>query len=277
MAGDWLKFDKATPDKPEVFAIAAELEIDPDAVVGKLMRVWSWFDTHTENGNAPRVTSALLDRCAGVTGFVSAMQKSGWMVVEDGGCRLPNFDRHCGETAKSRGLGAKRAAAFKTRNAPPVTSALPREEKRREEIPAKEKAVAARGARLPADWVPTETDIAYATTKGVNWQAEAENFADFWHAKAGKDACKTDWGLTWKTWVRRAPVAKSAPSLPQAVPVKQAMTPSESPLQAALGHARQQNALGVFGTGTEGMAAYSKEVSRIHQKYKSNGAQAGSP
>lgn len=135
----------------------------------------------------------------------------------------------------------------------------------------KRKAVApqSRGARLPSDWKPSEYDIAYATSKGVNWQAEAENFADFWHAKAGKDACKTDWGLTWKTWVRRAPQAKQAPSAqPVARSAKEAMAPSESPLQAALGHARQQNSLGVYGTGTEGMAAYSKEINRIHEKFR---------
>jgi hypothetical protein len=133
MAGDWLKFDKDTPDKPEVFEIATELQIDPDAVVGKLMRVWSWFDSHTEDGNALRVTPALLDRCAGHVGFVSAMERVGWMVVADGGCALPKFDRHCGKTAKSRALGAKRSADFRGRNGDGVTNALPREEKRREE------------------------------------------------------------------------------------------------------------------------------------------------
>ena len=27
-------------------------------------------------------------------------------------------------------------------------------------------------------------------------------FADFWHAKAGKDACKLDWLATWRNWIR---------------------------------------------------------------------------
>ena len=39
MAGDWLKVEVATPDKPEIWLIAEELQIDPDAVVGKLLRV----------------------------------------------------------------------------------------------------------------------------------------------------------------------------------------------------------------------------------------------
>jgi hypothetical protein len=135
MAGDWLKFDKATPDKPEVFAIASDLGIDPDAVVGKLMRIWSWFDSHTEDGNARCVTSALLDRIAGVTGFVQSMQKTGWVVVTDDGVSLPNFGFHCGETAKARAQNNKRISKYRACNGKSVTSALQNHvpEKRREE------------------------------------------------------------------------------------------------------------------------------------------------
>ena len=39
MAGDWIKFELTTMDKPEVCQIADVAGIDPDAVVGKLMRV----------------------------------------------------------------------------------------------------------------------------------------------------------------------------------------------------------------------------------------------
>ena len=141
MAGDWIKFETATSDKPEIWEIATSLEIDPDAVVGKLLRVWAWFDEHTEKGNAPSVTKALLDRRVGVTGFVTAMIGAGWMHEADGMIGLPNFDRHNGKTAKTRALTAKRVSEHKKGNAggnakgnaASVTKALPREEKRREE------------------------------------------------------------------------------------------------------------------------------------------------
>ena len=86
-----------------------------------------------------------------------------------------------------------------------------------------------RGSRLPADWSPSDEQKAYAEAQGVNVSLETENFRDYWHAKAGKDACKTDWGLTWKTWARRAPKAKAASSAPQTKTVKQALAPSETP------------------------------------------------
>ena len=139
MAGFWIKFDTSTSDKPEVWAIAGSLQIDPDAVVGKLLRVWAWFDDQTENGNAPSVTKSLLDRRVSVTGFCDAMVSAGWLLDDGETISLPNFDRHNGKTAKSRCTTAKRVSEHKNRkqkgNAPTVTNSvtapLPRTEQSR--------------------------------------------------------------------------------------------------------------------------------------------------
>lgn len=132
MAGDWIKFELTTMDKPEVCQIADLAGIDPDAVVGKLMRVWGWFDQQTENGNAPSVSKKLLDRSVGVAGFCDHMKSVGWMVEEGGRISLPRFDRHNGRTAKNRLLTAKRVANHKNANAkgnaPTVSDALPKED-----------------------------------------------------------------------------------------------------------------------------------------------------
>lgn len=223
MAGEWLKFEKATPDKPEVFAIAASLGIDPDAVVGKLIRVWSWFDTHTVDGNGRGVTSPLLDRIAGVTGFVTAMASVGWIDLTDDGVSLPNFDRHTGETAKGRALGAKRAADHRIKsnaksNGDGVTPALPREEKRREEKkdkgPSKkqevplstwldslngEPAVAAddpifdwaKSTGIPANWIA----VAWWVFES-NYADKPKTYAD-WRA-AFRDHCRRDFLRVWR-------------------------------------------------------------------------------
>ena len=137
MAGDWLKFECSLPEKPETLAITVAMGWDDhDLTVGKLMRLFRWFDQHTLEGNAQNVTAALLDRIIGVTGFVNAVAKTGWIVITDEGISLHNFEKHNGATAKSRGLTAKRVANCKSNakgNAATVTEALPREEKRREE------------------------------------------------------------------------------------------------------------------------------------------------
>jgi hypothetical protein len=139
MALEWIKFELHTSNKPEVWEMAGKLGVDPDAVVGKLLRVWGWFSNQTTDGNAPSVTKALLDRDCGVVGFCAAMIEAGWMIEENGRIRLPNFDRHNSQTAKTRALTAKRVASHKGKsNAGSVTtrvsSALPREDKIREEL-----------------------------------------------------------------------------------------------------------------------------------------------
>jgi hypothetical protein len=143
MAGDWIKVEHTTPDKPEVFTLAELLQIDPDAVTGKLLRLWIWADQQTIDGNARSVTFALLDRIAGQRGFADALAKVGWLQVVDGGVVFSNFERHNGDTAKKRAQGSRRVAKHRTCNAESVTEsqdcnaasvtkALP--EKRREEI-----------------------------------------------------------------------------------------------------------------------------------------------
>lgn len=138
MAGDWLKLECSTPEKSETLAITAAMGwTDPDLTVGKLFRVWRWFDQHTVDGRAGGVTTALLDRIIGAPGFTEAMRSVAWLVVTEDGITLPNFDRHNGSTAKARALTAKRVSRFKLGNGEGngdgVTKPLPREEKKREE------------------------------------------------------------------------------------------------------------------------------------------------
>lgn len=141
MAGDWLKMELELSDKPEVHYIANALNLDPDAVVGKLFRVWCWFNKHTVDGNALGVTYALVDRVTSVTGFGEAMAFAGWLEQRDKMLHMPNFNYHTSESAKKRALNAKRQAGHREKsnanrngesNAVSVTDALPREEKRRD-------------------------------------------------------------------------------------------------------------------------------------------------
>ena len=110
MAGDWIKMEVGLPEKPEVWQIAGMVGIDADSVVGKLLKVWRWFDAHTETGNAVGVSYPLVDHVAGVSGFAEAMALCGWLHQDGSTLMLPNFDRHNGKTAKNRALTAKRVA-----------------------------------------------------------------------------------------------------------------------------------------------------------------------
>lgn len=209
MAGDWIKFELTTLDKPEVCQIADLADIDLDAVIGKLMRIWGWFDQQTEEGNAPSVTKKLLDRLVGVSGFCEHMKLVGWMVECDGLISLPHFERHNGKTAKNRALTARRVAKHKSGNdegnASSVKPPLPREEREKSNThtPREPGAV----FEMTLDWVAPEGPLkAYATRAGIPVEAfTREATAKFVMVKSAKGVCMTEtqWVAELVAWVQR--------------------------------------------------------------------------
>lgn len=138
MASSWIKVEVITPDKPEIFQIAEILNIDPDAVLGKLVRIWAWADQQTVDGNAGSVTKGVLDRIAFITGFADALIAVGWLAYDGNKLILPNFERHNGESSKKRALTNRRVAAHRKNETQKVTQpalqkALPEEEEEEEE------------------------------------------------------------------------------------------------------------------------------------------------
>jgi hypothetical protein len=204
MAGDWIKIEENMPEKPEVWVMAEALSIEPDAIAGKLIRVWAWASRNCNGDGVTHVTvRSLLDRCAGVSGFANAMEKAGWLVIENGKLMFPNFDRHNGTTAKSRALVAKRVK--RCRNAVSVTKALP--EKRREESINKK----------TTQPVKIETAIAYGSQIGM-----PEDAVKHWHDTRSRDG----WMITGNNGISRPIMSwqhdmATAKNWKQAAPAKQ--------------------------------------------------------
>jgi hypothetical protein len=62
----------------------------------------------------------------------------------------------------------------------------------------------ARASRIPDDWQPTAKDHLWAQGKGYGEAfiaRELEKFINYWQAKAGRGATKTDWSKTWHNWL----------------------------------------------------------------------------
>jgi len=113
MADFWIKLEKNTPDKPEIFEMAEILSIDPDAVLGKLIRVWCWVDSNSADGHIKSVTPVLIDRLTMSQGFADAMTSVGWLEENS----IPNFARHLGESAKKRAKDSERKRMSRTTSA----------------------------------------------------------------------------------------------------------------------------------------------------------------
>lgn len=228
MAGDWIKMEATTPDKPEVFRMAMDLGITPEHVLGCLLRIWVWADQQTINGNAVCVTGVTVDRIACHTNFSQAMRKVGWLSGDDGSLFFPNFDRHNGETAKTRAQSAKRQSHLRKRqsksNANTVTSVTPlplhsndgdvtREEKRRVLVTAPDKPANKRGSVVAQDFSPNETSIRLADELGVDWESELPKFIDH-HTHRG--TVGKDWNAGFRTWLNNSVKFGGAKKVPVA-------------------------------------------------------------
>ena len=131
MAGNWIKIEHAMPDKPEVDGIAVHLSLDHDAVVGKLLRFWIWADQQTIDGKSFNVTDSFIDRLSNCPGFAAALVEVGWLVRRNSRITLPHFDRHNGQTAKSRALSTDRMKRLRDDSS--VTKSSPEQRQRRTE------------------------------------------------------------------------------------------------------------------------------------------------
>lgn len=211
MAGEWIKVECSTPDKPEVFRAARKLDIDRDQVLGLLLRLWAWFDQNSVDGHVDGVTSTDVDGLVGFDGFCNAIRDVGWLEFDDDEetITLPNFDRNNGETAKKRALKNKRQARWRQNSSGYVddqasTGASTREEKRREESkkpPVSPPSRKKRATQIPDNFEPDDTCRKKAESLGITLEPELEKFAN--HAQA-KGRTAKDWQAAFRNWLIKA-------------------------------------------------------------------------
>jgi len=226
MAGDWIKVEKASVEKPEVTRAAEMLGVSRREALGTFIDFWVWLDDNL-SGSCPdfvrNVSRKSLDEFLHCPGFSATLESIGWGRFDDAAWILyiSNADRHNGNPAKSRALDNKRKADTRRE----MSGSEPdrnrtREEKRREELTtkSKERAVATAptphsvvnvsGTRLdplwtlPIDWLEwTKAERPDFNTADV--ERIALVFRDHWHSKAGKEGRKQEWFATWRNWIRR--------------------------------------------------------------------------
>ncbi len=176
MAGDWIKMEKNTPRKPEMFAIANLLSASRGDVFLGCFNLWCWADDNTADGNVRSVTTDVVDDISGLKGLGDALLKVGWLHARSGSLELPNFGRHMSESAKNRALTALRVEKSRRHkcNGESVTESLP--EKRREEnktplTPQGGKAVRKRAPPKPLPELPESLATSAMRSAWDKWLA----------------------------------------------------------------------------------------------------------
>ena len=109
MAGEWIKVENPLHEKIEVSAIADQTGLDPDTVVGKLVKVWAWASRNCYADGVTSVTALRVIReITGCGVFDEAMASCGWIRIKGEKIEFTNFDRHNSQTVKERGLATQR-------------------------------------------------------------------------------------------------------------------------------------------------------------------------
>ena len=99
-----------------------------------------------------------------------------------------------------------------------------------------------RGTRLPEYWRPSPEDQGFACSRGLDAAAIADNFRDYWHARAGAGGVKRDWSATWRNWCRReAERARAGPNAGRGPVSRRAMA-----MNGASAPAQQATIDGIF-------------------------------
>ena len=199
MAGDWIKLEKCSPNKPEVMRLARMWGVPQDQAFGAVMRFWIWLDDACVDGCVTGVALHEVDAMMHFPGFATGLCAVGWLEVDEAApsIRIPNFSRHNGETSKKRALTKNRVS--KKRNADVTLDALP--EKRREEkrLDTSLRSVSKR-ATLNA---PSDEHEAIAAERGLSCQTEFQKYRD-WQASTGKS--HKDEVAGFRNWLRNAKV-----------------------------------------------------------------------
>lgn len=111
MAGDWLKVEKVTPDKPEIMHIARECGVSDGEAFAAWFRLWVYLDTVTADGEVRFLRPEDCDkvsRMAGIGNALSSDHGCGWITFHASGATIVNWDRHNGESSKQRALATDR-------------------------------------------------------------------------------------------------------------------------------------------------------------------------
>lgn len=213
MATQWIKWTKGLTRKREVVAISSALGIGRHETAARLMEVWEWADDNTIGCHVPSVTETFIDEVAGVTGFANSMVSIGWLSVSEDGLTFPNFERHNGETAKSRALASERKRkqreSVATKSRTKRDKIATREEKRREDTPpivpqgtSEDESSKSKRKRFVPPTIDAVSAYCNERKNGIDPQA----FRDYYDARGWKLASNVpmrDWRAAIRTWEAR--------------------------------------------------------------------------
>ena len=151
MAGEWIAYDLALPEKPEVQELIDLTDEPIEVVVYRLLQLWGWASLHCQDGQAKMTPPRLCRVCGGTIDFWRAVESVGWLEFDEQAktVAVSGWDRRFSQSAKERAAARNRAAESREKAAeaeahapvrqkrtPPCANGAPEERRgKREEVP----------------------------------------------------------------------------------------------------------------------------------------------
>jgi hypothetical protein len=118
MAGEWIAYDLALPQKPEVQELIDTTGLPVQEVVFNLLNLWGWASMHCADGTARMTIPRLVRTCGATEQFWNAVASVGWLEIDETAATVavPGWDRRFSQAAKSRAQQADRSRDHEERN-----------------------------------------------------------------------------------------------------------------------------------------------------------------
>jgi hypothetical protein len=246
--GTFIKVNDHMDEHPKIEGLS-------DKAFRSLFRVWFWCSRTRSDGIV--TPAAWKARAPGKIGR-ELIEAGLAHPREDGGVEMHDYLKHQRSREHIEALSAKRSAAGQRGGRPPKAeatrkqkaSAVPsNEEPNRNpedragttylpdrgqtagspsgggvgEEASRKRSAEPKGHRLPDDWWPTEEDRAWFRDKCPDLEGRGtsltEEFRDYWHSRAGKEARKIDWSKTWRNRMREKQDRAHNQKAPRDVPL----------------------------------------------------------
>jgi hypothetical protein len=102
MAGEWIPIDCNLGTKPEVLELVDVTGEPVEAVVYRLIQLWSWASMNTADGSIRCTPARLRAVAGGDETFWLAVEQVGWVSFEGGHMTITGWDKRFSKSAKAR-------------------------------------------------------------------------------------------------------------------------------------------------------------------------------
>jgi len=111
MAGEWIPIDCNLGTKPEVLELVDETGVPVEAVVYRLIQLWSWAALNTADGTIRGTPRRLASVAGGDEAFWLAVERVGWLTFVNGTVVIAGWEKRFSRAAKSRLEDARRKSS----------------------------------------------------------------------------------------------------------------------------------------------------------------------